>query len=530
MALHLRFTSVTLLGGLLLSSAGLPAFAASAAPTAGGTATRKGAPAKRVQYVPSIADAVRAARSTSRELGVHVVRLSDGSTVFAEGSDTPRILASNTKLFTTAAALDALGPELQLRDRGADLRGTVRDGVLDGDLAVVGGGDPNISGRDSTTATRTPSSAAGRAALRARGHPARARATSFSSNGLFDTEHVHPDWPRDQLTRWYEAPVDALSFSDNCILVRVLPGPEGGAAGAGRAGAAVAEFPVRVDARPPFFAQAARRRIARAADGDALRVSGSVYDRAGPVEAWVTVPDPTSTSATALRAALAERGPRRSTAATDRLERLPMAPGRWSRALQLAAATGARGDQQAQPELLRRDPVQADRRAQARRGQLARPASRRSREFLAPRRPPARHLPDRGRLGDVAQQPLRAAPSHAPAGPHVPPPGGPGLRAFAGLQRRTRPALAAADWRHRRTAATSSPRPAPLSASPRSRATPRRSREGLRLLDPVQPQTATGAPSRPRTRSSARSSTTAESRATQPSRGAGLVPALLDDP
>ena len=41
----------------------------------------------------------------------------------------------------------------------------------------------------------------------------------FLANGLFDGERIHPDWPRDQLDKWYEAPVDALSFSDNCVLV-----------------------------------------------------------------------------------------------------------------------------------------------------------------------------------------------------------------------------------------------------------------------------------------------------------------------
>ena len=58
-----------------------------------------------------------------------------------------RVLASNTKLFTTAAYLEALGPEGRLRTR-IWARGT-REGpderVLKGSLALVGAGDPALA-------------------------------------------------------------------------------------------------------------------------------------------------------------------------------------------------------------------------------------------------------------------------------------------------------------------------------------------------------------------------------------------------
>ena len=49
-------------------------------------------------------------------------------------------------------------------------------------------------------------------------------------HGLFEGPLVHPDWPEDQLAKWYEAPVAALSFEDNCSLVRIHPGGKPGAA------------------------------------------------------------------------------------------------------------------------------------------------------------------------------------------------------------------------------------------------------------------------------------------------------------
>src|SRR5690242_10234660 len=55
------------------------------------------------------AEVARTLRDTA-SLGVHIVDLDTGETVYAYNPDAPRVIASNSKLFTTAAALDALGP------------------------------------------------------------------------------------------------------------------------------------------------------------------------------------------------------------------------------------------------------------------------------------------------------------------------------------------------------------------------------------------------------------------------------------
>ncbi|HYU62037.1 MAG TPA: D-alanyl-D-alanine carboxypeptidase/D-alanyl-D-alanine-endopeptidase [Solirubrobacterales bacterium] len=77
--------------------------------------------------------------------GVYVFdpQIGDGRVLFADGSDERRILASNTKLFTTSTALDRLGPDTRLVTRvWAD--GPVTAGTLDGSLYLVGDGDPTF--------------------------------------------------------------------------------------------------------------------------------------------------------------------------------------------------------------------------------------------------------------------------------------------------------------------------------------------------------------------------------------------------
>jgi len=253
----------------------------------------------------ALAREIATARKSSRALGVHVVDLSSHQSAFAVEADQPRILASNTKLLTTAAALGTLGSDFVFETR-VMVRGNAKDGVLAGDLAIFGGGDPNLSGRfhdgDSYAIFREWA-----VALKAQGI-ARVAGNLYLVNGLFNPPNIHPDWPRDQLTSWYEAPVEALSFNDNCILVRVFP-------------ALVAGFPARVETMPKldYFeirnsatttGTRGRNRllVGRLGDSDTILVSGEIGLRTGPAEAWVAVHDPIGYFGAALKAALAEEG------------------------------------------------------------------------------------------------------------------------------------------------------------------------------------------------------------------------------
>jgi len=67
--------------------------------------------------------------------------------VYAHLGDEPRVLASNEKLLTSMAALDVLGPSFRYRTAAAATEHP-RDGVLHGDLWLVGGGDPTLTSTD----------------------------------------------------------------------------------------------------------------------------------------------------------------------------------------------------------------------------------------------------------------------------------------------------------------------------------------------------------------------------------------------
>jgi serine-type D-Ala-D-Ala carboxypeptidase/endopeptidase (penicillin-binding protein 4) len=83
-------------------------------------------------------------RLAGSQSGAYVVNLSTGERVFAWRAGTPRILASNTKLFTSSAALARFGTDGTL---GTEVLGDGQledEGVWRGNLYLRGGGDPTF--------------------------------------------------------------------------------------------------------------------------------------------------------------------------------------------------------------------------------------------------------------------------------------------------------------------------------------------------------------------------------------------------
>jgi serine-type D-Ala-D-Ala carboxypeptidase/endopeptidase (penicillin-binding protein 4) len=156
------------------------------------------------------------------EMGVAVTRLGDPTPLVTLNPGKPFILASTTKLFTSAAALDRLGPDYKFRTRLFRDAEIGEDGVLSGHLVITGGGDPGLSGRwydDDPLAVFQPWVAS----LARRGVRA-VRDGLLLDVSFFDDAQSHPDWPTEQEQRWYQAPVSALSYNDNIVLVRASGG------------------------------------------------------------------------------------------------------------------------------------------------------------------------------------------------------------------------------------------------------------------------------------------------------------------
>lgn len=262
-------------------------------------------PAREMSLAERLLDVARRTPVRDRSQVAVMIAPVGEAPILAMNEDAELVLASTTKLFATAAALDRLGEGYRFRTTLQREGELLADGTLAGRLVVRGGGDPAISGRlyenDPWAVFRPWASA-----LAARGvrsvRDGLALDTSF-----FDEATTHPDWPAAQEQHWWQAPVSALSYNDNVVLVRVTGGLRpGGRASLGfyPAQPFLMSLVGRVSTRR---GSGARVGVSRRAGSARVVASGAVGHR----RTWsgdVTVVDPPLYLASALTKVLEEAG------------------------------------------------------------------------------------------------------------------------------------------------------------------------------------------------------------------------------
>jgi len=150
--------------------------------------------------------------------GVSVVDLATGATIYENLSDTPLAPASNMKLFTSAAAVKVLGPDFTFQ---TDLLLTT-----DGKLVLLGSGDPAFADPEvmkNRTPSQMPSDLFSALANVVRNKQNRVEEVVVDDR-IFDRELLHPDWPTDQLERWYCAPISGVNMHSNVLAFYPNPG------------------------------------------------------------------------------------------------------------------------------------------------------------------------------------------------------------------------------------------------------------------------------------------------------------------
>jgi D-alanyl-D-alanine carboxypeptidase/D-alanyl-D-alanine-endopeptidase (penicillin-binding protein 4) len=228
-------------------------------------------------------------------IGVHVIRLYDGKSLYNSRADEPRNPASNMKLLTAAVALRRLGPSFEIA--------TSAEGKLDQgrvtELVLRARGDPTL--------TYSKLIELGEA-LRLRGVDRIDRIVIDDS--YFDSELLPPAFeqqPHEDAA--FRAPVAAFSVNRNSYAVYIAPGDQPGAPGRVRV---LADGHIRLDNQTQTRDRGASRIIIEhvvTEDGNlAVEVSGGVSNRAGMLRFGRRVPDPRAHAASLLRRAFRNSG------------------------------------------------------------------------------------------------------------------------------------------------------------------------------------------------------------------------------
>ena len=229
--------------------------------------------------------------------------LKTGETLYAVNANKLMMPASNMKIVTLAAAAETLGWDYTFETR-VFAAGTIADGVLAGDLVVVGSGDPSLVAADGM-ADRVFGDWAAR--LKQRGVRAISGRVIGDDNG-FEKETLGLGWMWDDLPTDDSAGVGALQYNESAVRVTVAPGPSPGDA------AATAITPagsgLTIVSSVTTGAAGTRTSIsARRLPGSMrLNLGGTIAAGAEPSTLTVSVDNPTQFFVTAFRSALIANG------------------------------------------------------------------------------------------------------------------------------------------------------------------------------------------------------------------------------
>jgi serine-type D-Ala-D-Ala carboxypeptidase/endopeptidase (penicillin-binding protein 4) len=247
--------------------------------------------------------------------GIEVESLDTGKTLFSLNSDKLFTPASNTKLFTTAAAMALIGPNYKFLTTVETPGSVDKYGRVNGDLVVVGRGDPNLSGRTLPYNLRTERKMPPIQVLENLADQVAQKGVKVvdgdivADDSFYAFERYGEGWTQDDLVWEWGAPVSALTINDNVVFVTIMPADHPGE----KAFVSITPFPeyYRIDNRVMTTPQGTGPRkifINREPGSNQLTLWGNMpQDDLGANEA-LAIEDPADFAAKLFQRLLEKRG------------------------------------------------------------------------------------------------------------------------------------------------------------------------------------------------------------------------------
>lgn len=144
------------------------------------------------------------------QVGICVLDLERDSVIYARNCRTLFIPASNMKIVATGAALCYLGPDFRFKTRLATL-GKIKKNKLDGDIILIGGGDPTFNTEHLEHFVATLNDKMIREIT----------GDIILDDSYFSDERLPIGWAWHYLDARYAPEISALSVNKNCVTVRM---------------------------------------------------------------------------------------------------------------------------------------------------------------------------------------------------------------------------------------------------------------------------------------------------------------------
>ena len=155
------------------------------------------------------------------QIGVKVVSLDTGKTIFEENAEKYFMPASNMKSYTVAAALEKLSPDFRFVTSVFASALPDADGTIRGDLMIYGRGDVSFSGAfydgDYYKGIEALAAKIANAGVK------RIEGNLVGDESYFTGNPIPPSWEWDDLQWYYGAEISALGVNDNAVELNITP-------------------------------------------------------------------------------------------------------------------------------------------------------------------------------------------------------------------------------------------------------------------------------------------------------------------
>jgi D-alanyl-D-alanine carboxypeptidase/D-alanyl-D-alanine-endopeptidase (penicillin-binding protein 4) len=261
------------------------------------------------------AEALLGTPPTSKgEWGILIVDAGSGETLYEQNADKYFVPASNMKLFTTALALAKLGPEYRFRTT-LETRGPISsDGELNGDLALVGRGDPNLSNRKFPYELKEEFDGPQEKALVELADALAAKGVKgisgdvIGDDSYFARERYPNGWEIDDMVWEYGAAISAIVVDDNTVALTLIPGEQAGASVQAAVTPATPDFTVENEVITSAADVKSDLTLTREPGANLVVVKGTLPAKSTPRKLVLAIEEPAQHAAVLLKRMLEERG------------------------------------------------------------------------------------------------------------------------------------------------------------------------------------------------------------------------------
>ena len=247
------------------------------------------------------------------EWGLLILDAKTGETLYQQNADRYFVPASNMKLFTTALALTKLGPDFRFHTT-LETSGTIANGVVTGNVALVGRGDPNLSNRkfpynlkeefDGPPEKILAELADGLVAKGVKG----ISGDVIGDDSYFPRQRYPSGWEIDDMVWEYGAAISSIVVDDNTVTLTLTPGEQPGGPVQASESPATPDFLVENDVVTSNPDAKSDLTLTREPGASLVVVKGTMPAKSSPRKLVLAVEEPAQHAAAVLKRLLEDRG------------------------------------------------------------------------------------------------------------------------------------------------------------------------------------------------------------------------------